>query len=92
MARLIATGIGLLLACTAAAAEPMAACPGASHRFETFALPAPSLERPKRVMVYLPPGYDCEVHRRYPTFTSTMVTTCLTGTRLPPSWIAKPWA
>ena len=68
MARLIATGIGLLLACMAAAAEPMAACPAASHRFETFALPAPSLGRPKRVLVYLPPGYDCEVHRRYPTF------------------------
>ena len=46
----------------------MAACPGASHRFETFALPAPSLGRPKRVLVYLPPGYACEAHRRYPVF------------------------
>ena len=68
MARVIAAGIGMVLACTAAAAEPMAACPGASHRFETFALPAPSLGRPKRVLVYLPPGYACEAHRRYPVF------------------------
>ena len=35
----------MVLACTAAAAAPVAACPGASHRFETFMLPAPSLGR-----------------------------------------------
>ncbi len=68
MARVIAAGIGLVLACTAAASAPMAACPGASHLFETFALPAPSLGRPKRVLVYLPPGYGCKAHRRYPVF------------------------
>ena len=68
MARVIAAGIGMVLACTAAAAAPMAACPDESHRFETFMLPAPSLGRPKRVLVYLPPGYGCEAHRRYPVF------------------------
>ena len=66
MARVIAAGIGMVLACAAAVAEPMAACPGAAHRFETFTLPAAALGRPKRVLVYLPPGYGCEVHRRYP--------------------------
>ena len=58
----------MVLACTAAAAAPMAACPDESHRFETFMLPAPSLGRAKRVLVYLPPGYGCEAPRRYPVF------------------------
>ena len=31
-------------------------------------LPAPSLGRAKRVLVYLPPGYGCEAPRRYPVF------------------------
>lgn len=52
----------LLLAALGAA--PAAACPD-SHRFETFSLPAPALGHAKRVLVYLPPGYDCS-DARYP--------------------------
>jgi hypothetical protein len=37
---------------------PAAACSD-SHRFETFSLPAPALGLAKRILVYLPPGYDC---------------------------------
>jgi len=43
-------------------------CPDAPHRFETFALFAPALERAKQILVYLPPGYDCAPARRYPVF------------------------
>jgi enterochelin esterase-like enzyme len=43
---------------------PALACPD-SHRFETFSLAAPALGHAKRVLVYLPPGYDC-TKRRYP--------------------------
>lgn len=43
---------------------PAAACPD-SHRFETFSLPAPALGLAKRILVYLPPGYDCS-NARYP--------------------------
>ena len=46
-------------------ARPSDLCP-APHRFESFALYAPALERTKRILVYLPPGYDCERDRRYP--------------------------
>jgi enterochelin esterase-like enzyme len=45
-----------------------AACPNTPHRFETFALFAPALERAKQILVYLPPGYDCAPLRRYPVF------------------------
>ena len=63
----------LLLACTRAAAPPASAadaeaCLQQSHRFEAFALPAPVLGRDKRILVYLPPGYDCDPKRRYPVF------------------------
>jgi predicted alpha/beta superfamily hydrolase len=43
---------------------PALACPD-SHRFETFSLVAPALGHAKRVLVYLPPDYDC-TNRRYP--------------------------
>jgi len=43
---------------------PAVACPD-SHRFETFSLPAPALGHAKRLIVYLPPGYDCG-DARYP--------------------------
>src|SRR4051794_11674337 len=68
MARVIGAAIGMVLACTAAAAAPIAACPDEPHRFETFMLPAPSLGRAKRVLVHLPPDYGCEAPRRYPVF------------------------
>jgi enterochelin esterase-like enzyme len=41
-------------------------CPATPHRFESFGLPAPALGRAKRILVYLPPGYDCNRARRYP--------------------------
>jgi enterochelin esterase-like enzyme len=44
---------------------PALACPDAPHRFETFSLAAPALGHTKRILVYLPPGYDC-TDRRYP--------------------------
>ncbi len=43
-------------------------CPDAPHRFETFSLFAPALERSKPILVYLPPGYDCAGRQRYPVF------------------------
>ena len=43
-------------------------CPATPARFELLSLPAPSLERSKRIWVYLPPGYDCAAPRRYPVF------------------------
>jgi enterochelin esterase-like enzyme len=43
-------------------------CPDAPHRFETFSLFAPALERAKQILVYLPPGYDCAAAGRYPVF------------------------
>jgi enterochelin esterase-like enzyme len=43
-----------------------ASCPATPHRLETFELRAPALDRAKRVLVYLPPGHDCEAGRRYP--------------------------
>ena len=44
---------------------PALACPDGSHRFETFSLPAEALGHAKRMLVWLPPGYDC-TDRRYP--------------------------
>jgi enterochelin esterase-like enzyme len=46
-------------------ATPALACPDGSHRFETFSLPAEALGHAKRMLVWLPPGYDC-TDRRYP--------------------------
>ena len=46
-------------------APPALACPDGSHRFETFSLPAEALGHAKRMLVWLPPGYDC-TDRRYP--------------------------
>src|SRR5688572_21552295 len=51
-----------------AGAAPRALCPATPARFELLSLPAPSLERSKRLWVYLPPGYDCTAPRRYPVF------------------------
>jgi enterochelin esterase-like enzyme len=44
---------------------PALACPDTPHRFEAFSLAAPALGHVKRILVYLPPGYDC-TDRRYP--------------------------
>jgi enterochelin esterase-like enzyme len=41
-------------------------CPAGAHRLERLTLDAPALERVKRVLVDLPPGYGCEPDRRYP--------------------------
>ena len=68
VARVVAICIGLVGGWTSATAEPTAACPDTPHRFETFSLPAPSLGWSKRILVYLPPGYDCPATRRYPVF------------------------
>jgi enterochelin esterase-like enzyme len=48
-------------------ASPASACPDRPHRFETFSLPAPALGHSKRILIYLPPGYDC-TDARYPVF------------------------
>ncbi len=47
-------------------ATPAIACQD-RHRFETFSLAAPGLGHAKRLLVYLPPGYDCG-DARYPVF------------------------
>jgi enterochelin esterase-like enzyme len=60
--------IGLAVGWTSATAAPANPCPATAHRFETFPLLAPSLEGSKRILVYLPPGYDCTPGRRYPVF------------------------
>jgi metallo-beta-lactamase class B len=67
-ARLLAAvlTLGGLPAGLAPAAAPDAACPATPHRFESFVLEAPALGRAKRILVYLPPGYDCAGARRYP--------------------------
>lgn len=51
-----------------AATGAAAGCPDTPHRHEMFELPAPALDRAKRILVYLPPGYDCAPGRRYPVF------------------------
>jgi enterochelin esterase-like enzyme len=56
----LAAALLLALVCT-----PALACPGTPHRFETFSLPAQALGHAKRILVWLPPGYDC-TDRRYP--------------------------
>jgi len=48
--------------------SPASTCPDTPHRFEHFDLDAPALGRAKRILVYLPPGYDCAPRRRYPVF------------------------
>ena len=55
------------LVCAVIGTSPAAACPDTPHRFETFSLPAPALGHAKRILVYLPPGYDCTAGR-YPAF------------------------
>jgi enterochelin esterase-like enzyme len=60
--------IGLLGVWASATVGPALSCPSTAHRLETFSLHAPSLGRSKRILVYLPPGYDCEPSRRYPVF------------------------
>ncbi len=60
--------IRLAVGWTSATAAPANPCPATAHRFETFPLLAPSLEGSKRILVYLPPGYDCAPGRRYPVF------------------------
>jgi enterochelin esterase-like enzyme len=65
---LIVASVALPMNTGPAEANPTDACPATPHRFESFALFAPSLERLKRILVYLPPGYDCAPNRRYPVF------------------------
>jgi enterochelin esterase-like enzyme len=60
--------IGMVVGWPSGRAAAAGSCPDAPHRFETFALFAPALERAKRILVYLPPGYDCAPARRYPVF------------------------
>jgi enterochelin esterase-like enzyme len=55
----------LAIALLALIATPALACPDRSDRFATFSLPAPGLGHAKRMLVWLPPGYDC-TDRRYP--------------------------
>jgi enterochelin esterase-like enzyme len=61
----IVQGLAAALVCAALTTSPATACPETSHRFETFSLAAPALGHAKRILVYLPPGYDC-TSRRYP--------------------------
>lgn len=61
---LLAAALALALAPGRAAAPER--CPASAHRLEGFTLHAPALERSKRVLVYLPPGYGCDRARRYP--------------------------
>lgn len=56
------TGAGL----SKAGAAGEAGCPAAASRFEFLEVEAPELDRTKRILVYLPPGYDCTPSRRYP--------------------------
>ena len=60
--------IGMTVAWPKAAGAAAGSCPDTAHRFETFSLFAPALERAKQILVYLPPGYDCAPRRRYPVF------------------------
>jgi enterochelin esterase-like enzyme len=53
---------------TSATAASNSTCVDAPHRLESFSLFAPALGRSKRILVYLPPGYDCSASRRYPVF------------------------
>jgi len=43
-------------------------CVEAASRYESFSVPAPNLGRTSNILVYLPPGYDCELEHRYPVF------------------------
>jgi enterochelin esterase-like enzyme len=63
--RFALAAVGQLLAGNPAMAS---VCPETPHRFESFVLPAPALERAKQILIYLPPGYDCAPRRRYPVF------------------------
>jgi enterochelin esterase-like enzyme len=60
----IVAALAAALVCAATGSSSATACQD-SHRFETFSLPAPALGHAKRILVYLPPGYDCSA-RRYP--------------------------
>jgi enterochelin esterase-like enzyme len=63
-----AVAVGLAIGWPSTGAAAGDACRDASHRFEAFEMFAPALERGKRLLVYLPPGYDCAPARRYPVF------------------------
>jgi enterochelin esterase-like enzyme len=56
--------LATMLVCALMATSPARACED-THRFETFSLAAPALGHAKRILIYLPPGYDCST-RRYP--------------------------
>jgi enterochelin esterase-like enzyme len=43
-------------------------CSDRSHHIRSLSLFAPSLDRSKRLFIYLPSGYDCADDRRYPVF------------------------
>lgn len=59
--------LGLTVGCLPAATSPATLCP-TPHRFEAWSLLAPSLGHAKRILAYLPPGYDCAARERYPVF------------------------
>jgi enterochelin esterase-like enzyme len=60
--------VGVVMGWPLAGPAATPSCFDAPHRFETFALFAPALERAKQILVYLPPGYDCAAPRRFPVF------------------------
>jgi enterochelin esterase-like enzyme len=64
----VAMGVVAVFGWTLATASPTGFCPDMAHRFETFSLFAPALDRSKKILVYVPPGYDCATSRRYPVF------------------------
>lgn len=65
---ILPAAVTLTLGGVPAPAEETAGCPDTPHRFETFSMAAPALGFVKRILVYLPPGYDCAPDRRYPVF------------------------
>lgn len=48
-----AVGVRLVVSWTSAGADPIEVCPDTPHRFETFSLVAPALERAKQILVNL---------------------------------------
>jgi enterochelin esterase-like enzyme len=60
--------IGLHAASKPGFAAQAKRCPDRSHYIESLLLFAPSLDRSKRLFVYLPSGYECADDRRFPVF------------------------
>jgi len=68
IAATLALAAGLAAAGSGPPARADGPCPAAAHRLDTLALVAPPLGRRIELLVYLPPGYDCDAGRRYPVF------------------------